>query len=298
LAAVHYLLSDGLEHPLADVYAGRSDADPGPLFVDVCRAHGDALGALLVTHRLQTNECGRSALIGPALTWIAGRYQAPLALVDVGASAGLNLLADRYHLDYGPHGATGAADSPVGIRCQMVGGVPPIATRLPTLAARIGIDRDPVDLSDADGVRWLLACVWPDTGRLERTAAALQLAQADPPEMRTGDANQLLPGVLADLPDGAVAVVTTTWTFAYLTDDQRRCFVARLADAAGDRSVVWVSAEGVGIVEGLGAAEAEAPAGSDVLGAIIFEHGGVRPELLGYVQRHGAWIDWRAQVAH
>jgi hypothetical protein len=69
LAAVHDVLLGGYEHPLAEVYAGRSDADPVPLFVDVCRVRRAQLASLLATRRIQTNECGRSALIGPGLTF-------------------------------------------------------------------------------------------------------------------------------------------------------------------------------------------------------------------------------------
>src|SRR5580692_8178829 len=61
LAAVHYLILSGLQHPLADVYAGLSDQDPGPLFVEVCLGHGQAIAELLETRRTNTNEVGRSA---------------------------------------------------------------------------------------------------------------------------------------------------------------------------------------------------------------------------------------------
>jgi hypothetical protein len=165
LGAVHYLLLGGLDHPLADVYAERSGADPAPLFLDLCRSHHDELLALIEVRRVQTNDCGRSALLGPGLTWLSARLPDPMGLVDVGASAGLNLIADRYRLDYGAHGTTGPAGSPVLIHCEVVGGHPPISAELPPLAARMGLDRSPIDLADADDARWLLACVWPDTGR-------------------------------------------------------------------------------------------------------------------------------------
>ena len=71
--AVHYLLLDGLEHPLAEVYSGRSDADPAPLFLELCRTHWDDVEDLLASRHIQTNDCGRSALIGPGLTWLAAR---------------------------------------------------------------------------------------------------------------------------------------------------------------------------------------------------------------------------------
>jgi len=298
LAAVHYLVLDGADHALAAIYAGEVHEDPGPPFLNFWRAHRDAVDHILASRHIQTNDCGRSALIAPALTWVASRFDIdrPLALVDVGASAGLNLRCDRYRIDYGSFGATGPDDSPVRIVCKVVGGRPPIAPRLPPIVSRIGIDRSPVDLGDPDDVRWLLACVWPDSGRLERTAASIRLAQADPPRVLAADANEALPGVLAGLADGAVATVVTTWAFAYLAPGERQEFIGHLAAASHLRDIAWVSAEGPGTVEPLEAEVASHPdrAGSDVLGAVLFHAGVPQTRLLGFAQEHGGWIDWRA----
>src|SRR6478752_7336157 len=156
LGAVHYLLLGGLDHPLAAVYAGTSNADAGPLFVDLCLKHRAEVLQLLASRHTNTNEVGRSAVLGPALTTVAARLGEPLGLVDVGCSAGANLLCDHYLLDYGAAGTTGPKDATVHISCNIVGGNPPIALQLPRVAARVGIDRDPIDLSDDDEVRWLL----------------------------------------------------------------------------------------------------------------------------------------------
>jgi hypothetical protein len=295
LGAVHYLLLDGLDHPLADVYAGRSDADPGPLFLDLCRVRRDEVVALLATRHVQTNDCGRSAVIGPGLTWLATRLDGPLALIDVGASAGINLLCERFRLDYGAMGATGPAGSPVEISCHVVDGDPPIADRLPRLAQRTGIDRSPIDLTDPDDARWLLACVWPDTGRLERTAASIRLAQQDPPRVIAGDAVATLPGVLADVPADTTAVVVTTSAFAYLSIEERREFLSLLETEGRHRPVAWLSAEAAGIVD---AFAGDVPgdsdrADSDVLGAMTFGVDGPRSWSLGFAHRHGRWLDWR-----
>ena len=145
---------------------------------------------------MQTNEVGRSALIGPALTWAASRLPLPFRLVDVGSSAGLNMLCDRYLLDYGEHGTTGDPAAAVRVECTVLGGRPPIAPRLPEIGSRVGIDLDPPDLRDPDDSRWLLACVWPGTNRTERTERAIATAAADPPEVLQGDAADLLPGVI------------------------------------------------------------------------------------------------------
>ena len=189
LAAVHYLVLSGADHPLAELYAGRAEGDPGPHFLDFCRDHWDDVDDLLSTRHIQTNDCGRSALIAPGLTWLAPASADRFSLVDVGASAGLNLLCDHYRIDYGSFGATGPPDSPVAIHCRVAGGDPPIADRLPTFMSRVGIDRSPIDLTDPTDVRWLLACVWPDSGRLERTAASIALAQQSPPRVIAADAN-------------------------------------------------------------------------------------------------------------
>ena len=297
LGVVHYLLLGGLEHPLGAVYAGQSDADPGPLFRDVCLSHRAEVLALMETRRTQTNECGRSAVIGPALTWVAQQYGAPLALLDVGASAGLNLGCDRYLLDYGAAGSTGPADATVRIECTVRGGVPPIAPRLPAIAARLGLDRSPIDLTDERDARWMLACIWPDTGRLERTSAAIRDAQAHPPTIRTGDMVDDLPAALAELPDDALACVTTTWALAYLPPDGREQFAARLAEAGRARPVVWISGEGPGIVGAF--ADRKLPDDLDdiepsVLGAISYDHDVREATALAFVHPHGAAIDWIA----
>lgn len=295
LAAVHYLVLDGLEHPLAAVYAGRSDADPAPLFLGLCRDHRDEVARLLATRTIQTNDCGRSAVLGPALTWLAAGLEGPVALVDVGASAGLNLLADRYRLDYGDRGATGPADSPVQLSCAVVGGDPPIAPELGPFAERVGLDLAPVDLTDPDDARWLLACVWPGTGRFGRTAAAIELARAAPPRVVAGDAVAALPGILGELPAGRPVVALTTWSFVYLVPDERVLFVALLDEAARDRPVAWLLADTPEVVAEFagGAGLGATPGPVSWLGCVRFD-GGRRGEAVAVVHQHGTWLDWRA----
>lgn len=293
LAGAHYLLLGGLEHPLAEVYAGRSSAPAAPLFRQLCLEHSTALVEVLNARTVQTNEVGRSALLGPALTWAAGGE--PVQLVDVGCSAGLNMLCDRYRLDYGTHGVTGPGDSPVRIACRVVAGSPPIAPSLPVIAGRVGIDLDPPDLTDPDDARWLLACVWPGTGRFQRAARAIELGRADPPPVLQGDAVETLPGVLAGLGEGRVVVVNS-WSYAYFSVEQRQSYVDLLADVGRSRPLVWLNMEGPGVVE-LSAPEipSAGSAESDVLSGVTFGAGAPpRAEVLAFVQSHGASVSWRA----
>jgi len=295
LAAVHFLLLDGLDYPLGAVYAGTSDADPWPLFREICVDHRTEISALMETRRTNTNECGRSAVIGPALTWVARNVGSPLALCDVGASAGLNMGCDRYLLDYGPAGTTGPASSTVRIQCAVTGGTPPIAPALPPIAARLGLDRSPVDLSIADDAQWLLACTWPDTGRLDRTRAAIRDAQQHPPAIRRGDMVADVYRVLAELPGDATICVLTTWAVAYLSREARDEFAAELARMGRERPVVWISGEGPNVVPAFAGLEAPTlDIEASILGAIVYDHDGAHATPLAFVHPHGSWIDWQA----
>lgn len=294
LGAVRYLLLDGLDHPLAAVYDGTSDADPGPLFLDVCRVEADAVLDLLQTRRVQTNDCGRCAVLAPALTWVAGRAPGPYTLLDVGTSAGLNLLGDRYRLDYGPHGATGPADSPVTVACEVDAGTPPIAASLPPLADRLGLDRSPLDLRDPTDARWLSACVWPDTGRSDRVEASIRLAQQDLPRLVTGEANATLPHLLAGWTGPGTTIVTTSSAFGYFPPDQRGRFVDLLTEASSARTIAWISSESGGVVESLTSAGPRPPEGVDALGVVLFEDGAASAHLLGHAHPHGNRLTWLA----
>ena len=292
---MHYLLLGGLDHPLAAVYAGTSDADPGPLFVDCCRQHRAEVLQLLTTRHTNTNEVGRSAVIGPAITAAAARLGEPIGLVDVGCSAGLNLFCDRYLLDYGPDGATGPAGAAVRVSCTVAGGHPPIAAQLPAIATRVGIDRDPVDASDDDQTRWQLACVWPDTGRLPRTRLALDEVRRTPPQLVRGDAVDSVRDVVLGLPSDLVAVVTTTWALAYLSEERRVAFRDALAEVSRQRPVAWISGEGPGVVDTFAGIEAPSDAQgmqASLLGLVVFRSGDLAAELLAFVHPHGSWIDW------
>jgi hypothetical protein len=288
------LLLAGVDDPLAAVYAGDSDDDVGPLFVDFCLAHQSELMPLLQTRHTNTNEVGRCAVLGPALTTVAERLGEPLALVDVGCSAGLNMLCDRYRLDYGDAGATGPADAAVRVHCDVLGGKPPIAPFLPPIAERVGIDLDPVDVRNDDDRRWQLACVWPDTGRLPRTRLALDELRRTPPRIVQGDAVATVHDVVLGLPVDAVAVVTTTWALAYLSKENRIAFRDELQRASRMRPVAWISGEGARVVADIARDVPSDAQGieANLLGLTVFRDGERDAEMLAFVHGHGTWIDW------
>jgi hypothetical protein len=162
---------------------------------------------------------------------------------------------------------------------------------------RTGLDLDPVDVRDTDATRWLLACVWPDTGRLPRTRLALDEARRDPPRIVAGDAVDGVTDLVLGLPDGVTPVVTTTWMLAYLPTARRRAFADTLAEASAQRPIGWVSAEGAGVLDTFAGVEPPTDAlgiEASVFGLVVFRDGAVdTSEVLGFVHPHGSAIDWR-----
>jgi hypothetical protein len=294
LAAVHYLLLGGITHPLAEVYAGRADPDLAPvLFRDLCLSQRHNVGRLLASRHTQTNEPGRAALLAVGLAAAADLEGEPIGLLDAGCSAGLNLLIDRYRFEYGPIGGLGPIDSPVTITCELRG-TAPVPTRLPTIAARLGVDRSPVDVAKADDARWLLACVWPDTGRLARTAAAIELARRHPPKVISGDMVTDLDAALDTFGPSLPIVVVTTSSCGYLSVEQRHAFVAILARRARRQPLAWLSMDAPGVVDVVPVPPTIGQAGvsASVMGLVTFETGTAVGRALGLCHAHGAWMEW------
>lgn len=192
-----------------------------------------------VLHRTtQTNEAGRCATLLPVL---AGLPQ-PLALLEVGASAGLCLLPDRwsYRYDDGTHLDPADGPSPVVLPCTLGPGVEAPAA-MPQVVWRAGLDLAPVDVTDADACAWLRTLVWPEhDDRRVRLEAALDVARLDPPPVVRGDLLHDLPALAATAPPEATLVVTHSAVLAYVEPGARRAFVSTVTALPGH----WLSNEG------------------------------------------------------
>jgi hypothetical protein len=145
----------------------------------------------------------------------------------------------------------------------------------------------------------LLACTWPDTGRLDRTRAAIEVAASSPPDVRRGDLVADIGPLLASLSTvsgGGVTCVVTSWAFAYLDVPQRQAFVAALTDAGRSRPVVWLSLEHPQAVPGLDAASPPATRfdnSPSLVGASLFGASGIELQRpLAHVQPHGSALEW------
>jgi hypothetical protein len=296
LAAVHDMVLSGALPELAAVYQGDRPVDAAPpLFRAAVLDHRDHVLEVLRTRFVQTNECGRASPLTLGLAAVAAAVGAPDALVDAGASAGLNLLYDRYRLEVGEHGVWGDPDSPVVCSC-VVGGSPASPPRFVDVPVRVGLDRAPVDVSDPSAARWLLACTWPDTGRLERTRAAIAMAACSPPDVRTGDLATGIGPLLHALEGEGPVCVVTSWAFIYLDGERRKGFIEALARAGSTRTIAWLSLEAPGTVRGIDAAAPPTmtfTAGPSLVGLMTFGPDGIDSQhLVAYVHPHGNAFEW------
>ena len=210
----------------------------------IVRDHTVRLRALMLARTTQTNEPGRCAVLLPLLA----RLPQPLALLEVGASAGLCLLPDRYGYAYDDGTPLLLPDpSPVPpplLPCRLSGGVP-APTILPRVVWRRGLDLNPLDLGSADDVTWLETLVWPgQDDRLHRLRAAIAIGRANPPPIQRGDLLTDLPRVAATAPEGATLVVFHTAVLSYVARQADRDRFAAAARATAD---VWISNEAAGV---------------------------------------------------
>ena len=235
------------------------------------------LTRVMLARRTQTNEAARCATLLPVL---AGLPE-PLALIEVGASAGLTLLADRYSYDYEGHRISGTdPDAPV-IRCAVSGPVP-LPDRVPVICWRAGLDLNPLDVADDDDMRWLSCLLWPgEAGRAERLAGAIASARRDPPVIHRGDLLTDLPGLAAQAPPEATLVVYHSAVLAYVAPADRERFAATVRGLGA----VWLSNEAPGVVSGVPSEE------RDDGGCLVVRDGRT---LLALADGHGTWLQWLA----
>ena len=283
-AATHYLLLSGVQHDLAHYYpsvtpaAAPIDDALYPAFRDFCLRNADALRPLVASRLVQTNEVGRSACLLPGYAEVSRREEGrPLALIDFGCSAGLNLLFDRFGYDYGSV-RWGDASSPVQLRCELRGeAAPPLQDGTPVAGWRVGVDLNPIDVTDADSLLWLRALVWPEHREREATlVAAAGLMREHPQRLVQGDGVALLPMLIAEAPADHALVVYYSFVLHQLSPEARRQFYKVLADASHKRPIYVVSMAGL-----MQATKIELTA---------WRNGDYKRETLAECMAHGQWM--------
>jgi hypothetical protein len=234
--------------------------------------HWPAVAAEVSRRITQTNEAGRCAVLLPVLAALPQ----PLALLEVGASAGLCLYPDRYGYRYGDR-VVGSGE-PV-LECSVTGVGPP--PRVPDVVWRGGLDLNPLDVADPADVAWLDALIWPEHAhRRARLRAAAAVAASDPPLLLRGDLVDDLPALAARAPAGATLVVFHSSVLYHVSAARRAEFVEVVRGLPGH----WVSNEAPDVLPLAGLPEPPDDAHHNVLA--------VDGTPLAWARGHGQAMAW------
>ncbi|HEX2914398.1 MAG TPA: DUF2332 domain-containing protein [Chloroflexia bacterium] len=289
--AVHYLLLQDSAAPLAayypDLASGKARTDdPYPLFQAFCLENRAAIIELLESRLVQTNEVQRCTCLLPAFGLVMQTAtDHRLALIEIGPSAGLNLLWDQYYYDYGAAGSYGNPDSPLHLKGVLRGEKrPPFPAQWPTVVSRVGLDLNPLDLRDPQNVLWLRALIWPE--HLERAARlqrAIEVDSSNRLDLRAGNALELLPEALEEAPAEATLCLYHSFTLNQFTPQMRQELRMLVADFSQRRPVFMISLE----------SQREA---FPLLSLTSFNRGETYEQSLARCDPHGAWLEWQAEL--
>jgi len=290
LAAVHYLLLQGADHPLRRHYpnlnGGRQlGEDAFPPFKDFVEAHRSEIEPLIASGVTNTNEVARCSALHAGFRAVARLAGAPLNLIEIGPSAGLNMIWDRYGVNYVRDGETffaGPAGAPLVIGCTLRGPNLPPLEPTPAVARRLGLELNPVNLDEPHWRTWLKALVWPDqVERFARLEKAIRIFLDEKVEIRRGDALSLLPDAIAEIPENQPVCIYHTYVTYQFSEAMRQTLDDILVVAGLRRPVFRLSCEGT--LERAG----EAPM---ILGR--YHDGGRTARRLATCHPHGRWLDW------
>ncbi len=257
---------------------------------------GGAVRATIASRATQTNEVGRLATLVPALAMVAAAQGGePLALLEVGASAGLCLFPDRWDYTW----VTGQGDSSVEVstdggalgrvRCE-VAGDPPLPSRPPPVSWRGGLDLNPLDVTDADTTDWLATLVWPEQhDRLAQLRIACEVARRDPPDLvradLTADEDVVADAVSRAAEHGHVVVFHSAVT-AYLPPEDRARFESAMRGLVDEGRCHWLANEGKGVHPSI---TATGPAVPEDLATFVM---GLDGQALAWTHGHGRSMTW------
>ena len=283
-AGFHWLVLTGADRRLEPVYSGELTDQPTiDGLVAAVASEWDAKLVPWLGHPPQTNEAGRSASFMAALLWLSCRLGSRFEMNEIGGSAGVNTMIDRYRYDLG--GVTaGPAESPMRIAPEWRGSPPP-AGQVEIVSIR-GCDVAPVDLSDPAEALRLKAYVWPDAAeRMGRIEAAARLAAEKPPRVERKDAGTFVEERLAaPQQSGVTRVLYHSIVWQYLPEPTRRAITAAMEQAGkqatAERPLAWVRLE-----------TNRATFRHEL--TVRFWPGEADPVMLAEAHPHGAWVEWR-----
>ena len=303
----HYLLLQSPDDRLARFFPSLTSepapaAEAFPLFREFCLQRRGEFSQLLARHTVNTSFVERSSSILTALAHVSSLTDEPLNLIEICCSAGLNLLFDQYHYDFGPAGQTGQESSPVRLSCKLVGNALAPVKAIPRVSHRVGVDLVKVDPLDPLERLWMQATLMPEW-KLEREHldAALSVRVNHPLRIIEGDALEILPTLLAELP-GTLCLLYTH-CMGQWSEDAKRNLDDMLRNASRVRDIHRVGidriyGESPSMVRdrlaklysaGIPLTQKSFPSSIE---HIWYSRSSATTQLLGRADGFGAWIEW------
>ncbi|MBP1969136.1 hypothetical protein J2Z83_001239 [Virgibacillus natechei] len=242
--AVHYLLLKGTEHGLKDFYESIVESPKKteqcfPYFKDFCQLNKDEIISVMKSRLVQTNEVRRCSYLYPSFSFVYEKVKKPLALIEIGTSAGLQLLWDKYSYSYETDVVYGNNYSTVHINGQVKGErLPYLPNNSPPVACRIGIDLHVSDLNSAEDYLWLKALIWPEhTERRDLLASAADYVKINHINFVEGDGVALLPDILKGIPEDAVICVFHTHVANQLSKQDKVQLLQHIKNSGKERDI-------------------------------------------------------------
>lgn len=249
-------------------------------------ADDGAIAGTILARSTQTNEVGRLATLTPVFALAARDADEPLALVEVGASAGLCLYPDRYRYRW----STDAGEVLLGrgpeLPCAVTGPAP-LPSAVPKIRWRAGVDLNPLSVHDEDAMDWLATLVWPEQEqRRERLRAAVAVAAAEPPYLVQGNLLDELPALVEEAQAFGRVVVFHSAVLAYLEPGDRTRFADLMTALVAADACHWVSNEARGVLPGV---TATGPDPGDRPTTFVL---GLDGQALAWTHGHGSSLRW------
>jgi hypothetical protein len=293
LAAVHYLLLGGTQHPLAEHYpsvkpGAKPSTDAFELFRTFCLEHEEAVTKLVAARITNTNEVARSTSLYPAFDHIARETGQPLHMIEIGPSAGLNLNWNNYAYSYVRDGNEVVRRSPkdalLTLQAELRGPrTPLLSPDMPRVASRVGLELNPVNLQSPEDRLWLRALIFPEFAqRFARLDGAIRTAQAHPVEIRFGNALELLAPTIRALPVEGTPVVYHSFVTYQFSGAMKERLDTILREVSKARPVYRVSVEW--------------DADKHPLLVSRYDRGACGKVVLADCNPHGAWLEWRHEA--
>jgi len=325
-ATVHRALFDEPDDGLAVYYPSLGgtrapDEALAAAFTGFVAKHRARIEQVLASGETQTNEVLRATQLYPAFGWAQACTRRPLALIEVGTSAGLLLHADRYayvyEFDDGTRLPAGGAtaDGVPTLHCAVtaatagarngadstqsaIKALTPFVSKELRVASRVGLDLNPLDPADPEACAWLDALVWPEHAeRRARLRAALEHARRRPVRLRKGDALRILPDAVQSVAANAIPCVFVSNSLPHWTAAGRAEFAELIRRLGAQRDLVCIVKEAHQVGFGLFTGRPDETAGGrpsvhEVLGAVVYLGGQERLFRLGHAGMHGVGLEW------